>query len=133
MARAGPPLFGRGSTAQPLRTAEFVTLRPRVEGEHPVPALREWQRLQLRIALEVSEFVEVLMVAGQSDLLALVPRSMERVASGTFDLRVVHAIPKIVPIPIRLIWHTGRDNDLALAFVRKELATVTKALIQRKQ
>jgi DNA-binding transcriptional LysR family regulator len=132
MARVGHPMFERGSTMQPLRTAEFVTLRPRIEGEHPVPALREWQRLKLRIALEVSEFVEVLMVASQSNLLALVPRSMERVAKGMFDLRAVHGMPKIVPIPIRLIWHTGRDEDLALAFVRKQLEIVTKALIQHK-
>ena len=131
MARAGHPAFKRGSTLQ-LRSAEFVTLRPRIEGEHPVPALREWQRLKLRVALEVSEFVEVLMVAGQSDLHALVPRSMERVASGMFDLRVLHSIPKVAPIPIKLIWNTGRDGDPALAFLRKQLATVTKALIQHK-
>jgi DNA-binding transcriptional LysR family regulator len=130
MARRGHPALRRRSATPPFPSAEFVILRPRVEGEHPVPALREWLRLKLRIALEVSEFVEVLMVASQSDLLALVPRSMETIARGTFDLRVLHWIPKVSPIPIRLIWLTGRASDPAHAFLRKQLASVAKALIQ---
>ena len=116
------------SATSSLQSAEFVGLRPRIEGEHPVPALREWQRQKLRIALEVSEFIEVLMVASQSDLLALVPRSMEKIARGTFDLRVLHAIPKVAPIPIRLIWLSGLEADPAHAFLRKHLALVAKAL-----
>ncbi len=130
MARAGHPRLKRGSSAWALQSAEFVTLRPRVEGEHPVPAIREWQRLKLRIALEVSEFVEVLMVASQSDLLAPVPRSMEKVARGTFDLRVVHAPLKAASIPIKLIWHESRDRDPAHAFLRKQMGMVIKALVE---
>jgi DNA-binding transcriptional LysR family regulator len=129
MARRGHPAFRRRGATAALQDAEFVTLRPRVEGEHPVPALREWQRLKLRIALEVSEFVEVLMVASQSDLLALVPLSMERIARGTFDLRGLHSIPKVAPIPIRMIWLAARDGDPAHAFLRKHLGSVAKALI----
>ena len=126
MAHRGHPALRFRSSAEVVRSAEFVTLRPRVEGEHPIPALREWQRLNFRIALEVSEIVEVFMVAGRSDLLAPVPRSMERMAYGTFDLRVVRAIAPIGPIPIRLIWHHGRDRDPAHAFLRTELAGVVK-------
>ncbi len=130
MARHGHPALRRRSATAALQDAEFVTLRPRVEGEHPVPAMREWQRLKLRIALEVSEFVEVLMVASRSDLLALVPLSMERIARGTFDLRRLHSIPKVAPIPIRMIWLTGRDGDPAHVFLRKHLASAAKGLIQ---
>ena len=131
MARRGHPLLKQRASTQVLQSAEFASLRPRVEGEHPVPALREWQRLRLRIALEVSEFVEILMVASQSNLLAVVPHSMERVARGTFDLRVVNAIPRIAPIPIKLIWSIGRDRDPALGFLRTQLAMAAKAVIQR--
>ncbi len=122
MARRGNPALRYQSTAQVARSAEFVTLRPRVEGEHPVPALREWQRLGLRIALEVSEFIEVLMVAGGSDLLAPVPFSLERVARGPFALRPVTAMRRIAPVPVKMIWHPARDRDPAHAFLRKELA-----------
>jgi len=122
MARRGNPALRYQSTDQVARSAEFVTLRPRVEGEHPVPALREWQRLALRIALEVSEFIEVLMVAGGSDLLAPVPFSLERVARGPFALRPVTAMRRIAPVPVKMIWHPARDRDPAHAFLRKELA-----------
>ena len=122
MARRGNPALRYQSTDQVARSAEFVTLRPRVEGEHPVPALREWQRLGLRIALEVSEFIEVLMVAGGSDLLAPVPFSMERVGRGPFALRPVTAMRRIAPVPVKMIWHPARDRDPAHAFLRKELA-----------
>lgn len=122
MARRGHPVLRCRKPEEVVRAAEFAMLRPRIEGEHPVPALREWQRMSLRVALEVSEFVEVLMVAGGSDLLAPVPFSMERLARGTFGLRAVTAMRRIAPVPIRMIWHPARDRDPAHAFVRTELA-----------
>ena len=122
MARRGHAALRYRSPEQVARSAEFVTLRSRVEGEHPVPALREWQRLGLRVALEVSEFIEVLMVAGGSDLLAPVPFSMERLARGPFALRPVTAMRRIAPVPVKIIWHPARDRDPAHAFLRKELA-----------
>lgn len=130
MARIGHPVLKRGSSARAFQAAEFVSLRRRVEGEHPLPALREWQRLKLRIALEVSEFVEVFMVASHSDLLGLVPRSMEKMARAAFHLRIVHSLPKVAPIPVKLIWHEGRDSDPAHAFLRKQLEMAAKAVIQ---
>ncbi len=123
MARRGHPVLRLRKPEEVARAAEFVTLRPRIEGEHPVPALREWRRMSLRIELEVSEFVEVLMVAGGSDLLATVPFSMERLARGTFELRAVTAMRRITPVPIRMIWHPARDRDPAHAFLRDELAS----------
>jgi DNA-binding transcriptional LysR family regulator len=122
MARRGHPVLRYRKAEDVVRAAEFVTLRPRVEGEHPVPALREWQRMSLRIALEVSEFVEVLMVAAGSDLLAPVPFSMEALARRRFDLRAVTAMRRVAPIPIRMIWHPARERDPAHAFLRTELA-----------
>lgn len=129
VARHGHPALRQRSSTRVLQSAEFVTLRPRVEGEHPVPALREWQRLRLTVALEVSEIVELFMVASQSDLLTMVPRSMEKFARRMFDLRVLHSIPKLGPIPIKLIWHKGRDGDPAHAFLREQLMACVKEVV----
>lgn len=131
MARAGHPALRRRPSARAIQSVEFVSLRPRVPGEHPVPALREWQRLGPRVVLEVSEFIEVLMVASQSDLVAPVPRSMQRMARGTFGLRPLHSIPKATPIPIKLMWHTALERDPAHAFLREQLARVAREVIQR--
>ena len=128
MARRGHRALALQPFARVLQSVQFVNLRPRLEGEHPVPALRDWQRLRPRVALEVSEFVEVLMVASQSDLVALVPRSMQKVARGMFDLRVLKATPNLGPVPIKLIWHARRDTDAAHSFLREQLLTAVRQL-----
>lgn len=121
MARRGHPALRVTPLARLLQSVEFVSLRPRVEGEHPVPALREWQRLRPKIALEVSEIVEIFMVASQSDLVGMVPRSMEKIALALFKLRPMKAGRNWGPIPINLIWHTRRDSDAAHTFLREQL------------
>ena len=55
VAREGHPALRRPPSIKVLREGKFVRLRPRVEGEHPVAGIREWQRLNLDVALEVSE------------------------------------------------------------------------------
>ena len=121
MAHRGHPALRASSLAQIARSCEFVSLRPRVEGDSPVPALREWQRLALNVALEVSEYMEILLVASRSDLLAIVPSSMERLARELFGLRLLPPVPRMKPIPIRLIWHQRHGPDAAHAFLRTQL------------
>jgi DNA-binding transcriptional LysR family regulator len=132
MAHQGHPALRQRSFRTVLESAEFVRLRPRVEGDHPIPAVRQWQRLNLTVALDVSEYIEVLMVAGQSELLALAPRSMEKLARDTFALRVLPSTPKTRPIPIKLIWHRGRDGDPAHVFLRQHVLACAKQVVLGK-
>ena len=129
MARRGHPVLRLGASSRTLQSVEFVILRQRVEGEHPVPALRELRRLELRVALEVSEFIEGMMVAGQSDLLALVPRSMRRTARAMFGLRTFHGLTEMPAIAIKLIWHNRNDRDAGHAFLRKQLIVSANHLV----
>jgi DNA-binding transcriptional LysR family regulator len=131
VAREGHPALRRPAAARILREGKFVSLRPRVEGEHPSPGIREWQQLSLDIVLEVSEILEIFMVASQSDLFGLIPRSMEKVARNLFGLRTLRESIKAAPVPIWLIWHAGRDDDEAHAFLRKELGAVATAIVTR--
>jgi DNA-binding transcriptional LysR family regulator len=55
VARSGHPALQRPPSLAELKKGAFVSLRPRVEGEHPVPGIREWRRLQLNYVLEVSK------------------------------------------------------------------------------
>jgi DNA-binding transcriptional LysR family regulator len=131
VARGGHPVFRRPVSLKVLREGKFVHLRPRVEGEHPVPAIREWKHLNLDVALEVSEILEIFMVVSQSDLFGLIPRSMEKVARNTLGLRALGVSTKTPTVPIKLIWHASRDADPAHAFLRKELGTTAAAIVQR--
>ena len=51
--------------------------------------VRDWAGLNPQVALEVSEFLEVLAVARQSDLVGLVPKSLATAAKPIFDVQVV--------------------------------------------
>ena len=126
MARRGHPMLRQRSLPRLAQAAEFVSLRPRGEREFALPALQEWQRMKLRVVLQVSEFVEILLVASRSDLIGPVPRSMLRMARDMFDLRVVKAIPLAAPIPISLVWHRRRESDAAHRFLRDQLGASAK-------
>ena len=129
VARSGHPALRRPQTMGELRKGAFVSLRPRIEGEHPVPGIREWQRLELNRVLEVSEFLEVFMVAGQSDLLGLIPRSMLAFARDAFGLRPLRAGPKQLPVPIKLLWHAAREADPAHVFLRRQIQLASRDVV----
>ena len=131
VAREGHPALRGPASLKVLREGRFVTLRPRVEGDHPVEGLRAWQQLDLQVALEVSEILEVFMVASQSDLFGLIPRSMEKLARSALGLRSLGVSPKAASVPIKLIWHANRDADPAHAFLRKELGATAARLVAR--
>jgi DNA-binding transcriptional LysR family regulator len=128
MVRAGHPMLRQRSLEAVLQSSEFVSLRRRVEGEYASPGLSDWERLRARIALEVSEFVEILMVAAASDLIGPVPFSMEAMARRMFDLRPLRAFPRTPPIPIKLLWHPRRDADAAHAYLRDQLCASARAV-----
>lgn len=133
MARAGHPLLRQRSLERILQTGEFVSLRRRVEGEYTSPGLSDWERMRARIALEVSEFVEILLVASRSDLIGPVPLSMKAMAREMFDLRELRPFPRTPPIPVNLLWHPRRDADAAHAFLRERLcASARKVAIGRE-
>lgn len=131
VARDGHPALRRPVTAKILSEGQFVSLRPRIEGVHPSPGIREWRQLKPDVALEVSEILEIFMVASQSDLFGLVPRSMEKMARNMFGLRALRDPTRAAPVPIMLIWHASRDSDPAQAFLRKELGKVATAIVLR--
>ena len=131
VARTGHPALRRTRSISELIKGAFVSLRPRVEGEHPVAGLREWQRLKLQYVLEVSELLEVFMVVRQSDLFGLVPLSMIKFAREVFGLRQLQAGPKRRPVPIKLVWHAKREGDPAHAFLRAQIALASSDVVPR--
>ena len=128
MARDGHPALRRPPSIGELKKGAFVGLRPRIEGgEHPVPGIQEWWRLKLRYVLQVSECLEVFMVAGQSDLFGLIPRSMTKLAHDAFGLRSLRAGPKgHRPDQARLACVAGRRRGARVP------ASADRACIERR-
>jgi DNA-binding transcriptional LysR family regulator len=132
VARHGHPALGQVRAIKDLRSAAFVTLRPRIEWENPVAGIQAWSRLKLNIALEVSELLEVFMVAGQSDLFGLIPRSMLKIARENFGLRALSVAPKSSAVPIKLVWHESRNADPGHAFLRKQIELACNDIVPAK-
>jgi DNA-binding transcriptional LysR family regulator len=128
VARSGHPALRRTRSINELKKGAFVSLRPRVEGEHPVPGIREWRRLELNYVLEVSELLEVFMVAGQSDLFGLIPRSMMKFGHDASLGQAVAGRAEEAPVPIRLVW--SRRARTRPAFLRK-LITASSDVVPR--
>jgi DNA-binding transcriptional LysR family regulator len=129
--RQDHPVISKGRQKLDLRLLDFVSLRPRSEGESLVPGIQEWLRLKPNIALEVSEILEVLLSASQSDLVGLVPKSMLKLARDTFHLRALPVEGSARKIPIKLIWTASKASEPGQVFIRKQIALVSRALTGR--
>lgn len=131
VARSGHPALRNMRTIDDLKRGEFVTLRRRTQGESPVPGLQEWLRLKLNVALEVSEILEILMVASQSDLLGLIPRSMVKLAKDALGLRVLPVEVTTKSIAVKLIWSATTESDPAQRFIRQQIVLAARAIAGR--
>ncbi len=131
VARIGHPALRRAQSITELRKGAFVSLRPRIEGEHPVAGIRAWQHLELNVVLEVSELLEVFMVASRSDMFGLIPRSMTKFAREAFGLRPLRAGPREGSVPIKLLWHATREGDAAHAFLRMQIQLASSDVVPR--
>lgn len=129
VARSGHPALRRVRSVKDLQRGAFVTLRPRTEPGESVAGIEQWSRLRLPFVLEVSELLEVFLVAGQSDLFGLIPRSMMKIARDVFKLRPLPAGPAGAEVPIKVVWPAGRERDPAHAFLRTQVVVATREVI----
>lgn len=130
MARSGHPVFGQPATENVLASASFVTLRPRVDHGTHLTALQQLRSLNLNVMLEVSEFLEVLLITSQSDLLGVMPRSFAHIARDAFNVRVLDVPSLTEGIPIRLIWHPRRQDDPAHTFLRRQIGAAVGEVVE---
>ena len=129
-ARKGHPVLRRRITRKILREHAYVRLRPRSEASRLPDAVAQLRSLDLRYELEVSEILEVFMVAAASDLLGIVPGSMAEMARKMLGLEVVRDAPHGGPSPVRMLWHQGRDRDPGHRFLRKALQQATRDVVK---
>lgn len=115
------------------RRRDLVRLRPRAAQEtHPLAALRELQRLGATAALEVSEALEVLVVASRSDLVGIAPASVARPAARPLGLRVLTLSPDFPSEPVHVLFRANRQADPALAFLRESLRRAAAQALSAK-
>ena len=131
VARRSHPAALKVRHEKDLKSLDFVALRPRIDGDSPVPGLQEWMRLKLNFALEVSEILEVLLLASQSDLVGLVPKSMLKLARDTFQLRALPVEVTTRTFPVKLVWVASKGSDPGQMFIRKQIELASRAVMGR--
>ena len=132
VARKGHSAFRSPVSLRTLQKGAFVALRFRVDERDAPAQVQAVHRLKLNVALEVSEILEIFMVASQSDLFGLILRSMESVARRAFGLRRLSGLPREARLPIKLYWHASREADPAHTFLRNEICAATARVVRRR-
>jgi len=133
VARKGHPAFRAPVSIKTLQEGRFVGLRPRTDERGGPAHIQAVRHHKFNVVLEVSEILEVFLIASESNLFGLIPRSMERVARHTFRLRSLSGLPRALTLPISLYWHSSRDADPGHLFLRKELDAATADVIEGRR
>ena len=116
--RSDHPSVNVGVTIEGLRTQEFVTVHRRGQIDHTPQAIRELYKLELRVAVHVSELLEIPTVVASTDLLGIFPSSMGPLMEKRLGLRVLPIPLELPVVPIYMIWHETRRHDTAHSWLR---------------
>ena len=121
--RGDHPSLKTGITMEDFQQREIVTLHRRGQTEHTPQAIRELYKLGLRVAVHVSELLEIPTVVASTDLLGIFPSSMGPLMEKRLGLRVLPIPLQLPVVPIYIIWHEMRRNDAAHRWLRELVAT----------
>ena len=117
--RGDHPSLKTGITMEDFQQREIVTLHRRGQTEHTPQAIRELYKLGLRVAVHVSELLEIPTVVASTDLLGIFPSSMGLLMEKRLGLRVLPIPLQLPVVPIYIIWHETRRNDAAHRWLRE--------------
>jgi LysR family transcriptional regulator, transcriptional activator for leuABCD operon len=121
--RRDHPRIGAVPTLDEIRREEFVWLHPRHGSDLRRPkAADEIGRLDLRMTLRVSEWLEIPTLVATCDLLSIVPRSLASLLIRHLPLRVEPFPMHLTPVPIFVVWHAARRTDSAHRWLRDQVA-----------
>lgn len=131
LARRDHPAINMKATIEDLRRQQFISLHHRRSDDQAPEPLREFQRLQMREVVHVSELLEIPTVVASTDLLGLFLSSMGALLARRMALQILPVPLKLPDLPIYMVWHEGRRRDLAHRWLRElvaaELSRLTNA------
>ena len=131
--RRGHPAARGNATVKALAERwKFVALRARQSADDLPPEIaREWARLQPRVALQVSEMLEVLAVAAESDLIGIAPLTLARAAARVMAIQPITLAAPLARFNVRMAWRPGRGPDHAHEFLRQQVRAAIKDSLRK--
>ena len=119
LARSGHLSIGMGLTMEELLKAELVTIHHRREIEYEPAAIGELRKLGMRVAVHVSELLEIPTVVAGTDLVGVFAASMGSLMVERLGLQVLPIPLELPPVPIYMIWYETRRHDTAHRWLRE--------------
>lgn len=137
VARVGHPLLaGKGITPERYAACRHIVASPDGNFQEPVDAALEKLGLRRTVVVVVPGFPAAMRIAGQSDLVAVVPRSClgNRMVSEHAAAANLQSFELPLPMPefkISALWHPRLDADPAHRWLRDTVAAVCRTAYPR--
>jgi DNA-binding transcriptional LysR family regulator len=122
LARVDHPSIGEGLTLNDLLKAEFVGPHRRREFDSLPPALQEFAKLGVNEVVRVNELLEMPTIVANTDLLSIFFSSMGSYVGKRLGLQVLAFPFKLPSVPIYMVWHETRRNDIGHRWLRELVA-----------
>lgn len=128
VARSGHPLLAEAMTSERYAACKHVVASRRGSFAGPVDDALEQIGLQRTVSAVVPGFSDALRVAGNSDLVALVPRScLDGNCQLPDGLRAFELPVRTPAIVISAMWHPRMDADAAHRWLREAVVSICSA------
>ncbi|GAA4356336.1 LysR family transcriptional regulator [Variovorax defluvii] len=114
--RLFPPVTTLGKSA--FRAASHVVVRPLPQGYHMVEELMRNELTSGRVALEVPNFLSLLMVLRETDMLCTVPARVGLAVGKLLGLRSFTPPFSLPTLNIKMFWHERLHRDPAHQWLR---------------
>ncbi len=126
LAREGHPLTRR-KTADRFAAADHIEVNslPAIELVNRELAA---DKLACNVSSRVSSVLVGLLLALNSDALITLPASLAQILEKQFGLVRINQPFRTIAFPVRLLWHSSYDRDECHAWVRSELATLSREI-----
>jgi DNA-binding transcriptional LysR family regulator len=130
LARRDHPQVNGGITVEELRQAELVSIHHRRKIDYEPVAIGELRKLGVRVAVRVSELLEIPTLVASTDLVGVFAASMGPLTEQRLGLQVLPLPLELPSVPIYVIWHETRRHDTAHCWLRELVAEELGRLAQ---
>jgi DNA-binding transcriptional LysR family regulator len=130
LARRDHPQVNGGITVEELRQAELVSIHHRRKIDYEPEAIGELRKLGVRVAVRVSELLEIPTLVASTDLVGVFAASMGPLMEQRLGLQVLPLPLELPSVPIYVIWHETRRHDAAHFWLREVVAEELGRLAQ---
>ncbi|WP_241127849.1 LysR family transcriptional regulator [Novosphingobium terrae] len=122
LVRDGHPTIGDGLTLDQYLAADHIVVRQPGRSQERFEHRIQELGYQRRIRLQSPHFMSVPLLVAQSDMIAVVPRSVGTIYAKVLKLKILPLPFHVAPVELKQFWHRRGHADPAVIWLRKQVA-----------